>query len=151
MSNLRKAALMALESASDEWIETDPDRAGPLARGVSPLVDRQEDRRMPSFDTEAFMKKLHRAAAARGKTMKEVAAETGVSQTTLSRMSTGRRVCDAASLAALSAWAGINPAKFSGWVPPHPVHDDKTASTRLRANAELSGAAPLGAHTGSER
>lgn len=89
---------------------------------------------MPTFDTDAFMDALNRAAEARGKAMKEVATETGVSETTLSRMKTGRRVCDAASLAALSAWAGINPARFSGWVPPRPVHDDKKASTRLRAN-----------------
>ena len=88
---------------------------------------------MPSFDTEAFMKKLRRAADARGKTMKEVAAETGVSETTLSRMNTGRRVCDAASLAALSAWAGINPARFSGWV--RPIRDGE-AEERVR-NARL--------------
>ena len=96
---------------------------------------------MPTFDTEAFMKKLHRAAAARGKTMKEVAAETGVSETTLSRMSTGRRVCDAASMAALSAWAGINPAKFSGLVLTPRRVDELAANTRLRAN----GRAKLGA------
>lgn len=94
---------------------------------------------MPTFDTEAFMKKLRRAADARGKTMKEVAAETGVSETTLSRMSGGKRVCDAASMAALSAWAGINPARFSGLVLPRPVVDEKIAGTRLRANAELTG------------
>ena len=94
---------------------------------------------MPTFDTEAFMKKLHRAADARGKTMKEVAAETGVSETTLSRMSSGKRVCDAASLAALSMWAGINPARFSGWVPPRPVEDEKVRGTVLRANAKVTG------------
>lgn len=94
---------------------------------------------MPTFDTEGFMKKLHRAAATRSKTMKEVAAETGVSETTLSRMSSGKRVCDAASMAALSAWAGINPARFSGWAPPRPVQDEKTASARLRANVMVSG------------
>ena len=96
---------------------------------------------MPSFDTEAFMKKLRRAAAMRGKTMKELAAETGVSETTLSRMNSGRRVCDAASLAALSAWAGINPARFSGWAPPRRdgEAEAKACDVRLRANVELSG------------
>ena len=84
---------------------------------------------MPSFDTEAFMRRLANTAARRGKTMKEVASETGVSETTLSRMSTGKRVCDAASLAALSAWAGINPARFSGWVPPR---RDGEAEARVR-------------------
>jgi transcriptional regulator with XRE-family HTH domain len=89
---------------------------------------------MPSFDTATFMATLQRAAKRRGKTMKEVAAETGVSETTLSRMSTGRRVCDAASMAALSAWAGINPARFSGLVLPRRTVDEKIATTRLRAN-----------------
>ena len=93
---------------------------------------------MPTFDTEAFMKKLRRAADARGKTMKEVAAETGVSETTLSRMSGGKRVCDAASMAALSAWAGINPAKFSGLVLTPRRVDELAANTRLRANAKLT-------------
>lgn len=91
---------------------------------------------MPTFDTEAFMKKLHGCAERRGKTMKDVAAETGVSETTLSRMSGGKRVCDAASLAALSMWAGINPARFSGWVPPRRDGDAeaKVCDVRLRAN-----------------
>lgn len=93
---------------------------------------------MPSFDTEAFMRRLMSAAQRRGKTMKDVAAETGVSETTLSRMSTGKRVCDAASLAALSAWAGINPARFSGWVPPR---RDGEAEERVR-NTRLTGSKP---------
>jgi len=90
---------------------------------------------MASFDTEAFMRRLTNAAQRRGKTMKDVAAETGVSETTLSRMSTGKRVCDAASLAALSAWAGINPARFSGWVPPRRdgEAEARVRNTRLRA------------------
>lgn len=93
---------------------------------------------MPAFDTEAFMKKLRRAAAARGKSMKEVAAETGVSESTLSRMNGGKRLCDAASMAALCAWAGINPARFSGLVLPRPVVDEKIAGTRLRANVRAN-------------
>ena len=97
---------------------------------------------MPTFDTEAFMKKLRRAADARGKTMKEVAAETGVSETTLSRMSGGKRVCDAASMAALSAWAGINPAKFSGLVLTPRRVDELAANTRLRANVGGNRLAP---------
>jgi transcriptional regulator with XRE-family HTH domain len=87
---------------------------------------------MPSFDTEAFMRTLRRAAVRRGKTMKEVAAETGVSETTLSRMVSGKRVCDAASLAALAAWAGINPARFSGLVRPKPATNDAVANTKLK-------------------
>ena len=48
---------------------------------------------------------------ARSKNWKQVAAETGVSASTLTRMAQGRRP-DAASLAALSAWAGLNPSDF---------------------------------------
>ena len=44
-------------------------------------------------------------------TWKQVAEETGVSASTLARMSQGR-FPDAASLAALSAWAGLNPSDF---------------------------------------
>lgn len=90
---------------------------------------------MPSFDTEAFMLKITRAAVRRGLTMKDVAAATGVSETTLSRMQTGRRLCDAASLAALSAWAGINPARFTGLVLPRRDGDAdaKVRDVRLKA------------------
>lgn len=89
---------------------------------------------MPSFDTAAFMKALRRCAQRRGKTMKDVAAETGVSETTLSRMNGGKRVCDVASMAALSAWAGINPARFSGLVLPRPAVDEAKANTKLRCS-----------------
>jgi transcriptional regulator with XRE-family HTH domain len=41
----------------------------------------------------------------------QVGQETGVSATTLTRMAQGRRP-DAGSLAALSAWAGLNPADY---------------------------------------
>jgi len=73
----------------------------------------------PTFDTPGFDAALRRSAGSRNLTMKEVATQTGVSQTTLSRMHTEGRHPDAASLAALSAWAGINPARYSsawkGW------------------------------------
>lgn len=63
------------------------------------------------FDGDAFYRALEATVSARKKTWKEVAAETGVSASTLTRMSQGRRP-DAASLAALSAWAGLNPSDF---------------------------------------
>jgi len=70
---------------------------------------------MPSddkgFDAEGFYRALEAAVSARSKTWKQVAKETGVSASTLTRMSQGRSP-DAASLAALSAWAGINPSDF---------------------------------------
>jgi len=63
------------------------------------------------FDAETFYSALATTVAARAVTWRQVSQETGVSTTTLTRMSQGRRP-DAASLAALSAWAGLNPADF---------------------------------------
>lgn len=68
---------------------------------------------MAAFDNVGFVRAIERAARIRSKTMKDVSRETGVSETTLSRMVSGDRMCDAASMAALGAWAGINPARFS--------------------------------------
>jgi len=72
------------------------------------------DKRVPSgkgFDAEAFYRALSRVVKARKVPWRQVARETGVTPSTLSRMAHGRRP-DAASLAVLSAWAGINPADF---------------------------------------
>lgn len=63
------------------------------------------------FDGDAFYRALEATVTARGKNWKQVSAETGVSASTLTRMAQGRRP-DAASLAALSAWAGLNPSDF---------------------------------------
>jgi transcriptional regulator with XRE-family HTH domain len=64
-----------------------------------------------SFDGDAFYSALASTVVARDVSWKQVSQETGVSATTLTRMAQGRRP-DASSLAALSAWAGINPADF---------------------------------------
>lgn len=64
-----------------------------------------------NFDAEGFYAAIAATVVARGLTWKQVGRETGVSTTTLTRMAQGRRP-DAASLAALSAWAGVNPADF---------------------------------------
>ena len=63
------------------------------------------------FDGDAFYAALERSVRARGTNWKTVSQDTGVSQTTLTRMGQGRRP-DAASMATLSAWAGINPAHY---------------------------------------
>lgn len=63
------------------------------------------------FDADGFYAALDRTLRARKVTWREVSTVTGVSPTTLTRMGQGRRP-DAASLAALSAWAGINPAHY---------------------------------------
>jgi len=73
------------------------------------------------FDGEAFFRALEATAEARSKNWKQVASETSVSTSTLARMAQGRKP-DAASLAVLSAWAGLNPSDFvSGqFKAPHP-------------------------------
>lgn len=72
------------------------------------------------FDAEAFYKALKTTVELRPTTWKQVSAETGVSVTTLSRMSDGRQP-DAGSLAALAAWAGLNISDFvSGISKPAP-------------------------------
>lgn len=63
------------------------------------------------FDGNAFYRSLERTVATRGVTWKQVATDTGVSASTLTRMAQGRKP-DAASLAALSAWAGLNPSDY---------------------------------------
>ena len=63
------------------------------------------------FDSDGFYAAIERAAGQRKATWKDVSDATGVSRTTLTRMGQGRKP-DAASMAALSAWAGINPASF---------------------------------------
>jgi transcriptional regulator with XRE-family HTH domain len=73
------------------------------------------------FDGDAFYRALEVTVNARNMNWKQVAAETGVGASTLARMAQGRKP-DAASLAALSAWAGINPSDFvnSSFKARHP-------------------------------
>ena len=66
----------------------------------------------PCFDFAAFYRALSATVTARNTTWKAVSDQTGVSQSTLSRMSKGRQP-DAGSLTALSAWSGLNPVDFT--------------------------------------
>ena len=68
--------------------------------------------RPPRFDFSAFYRALNATVTARNTTWKAVSEQTGVSQSTLSRMSKGRQP-DAASLTALSAWSGLDPVDFT--------------------------------------
>ena len=63
------------------------------------------------FDFPSFYAALSTTVKVRNTTWKAVSEQTGVSQTTLSRMSHGRQP-DAASLTALSAWSGLDPVEF---------------------------------------
>ena len=82
----------------------------------------------PHFDFPAFYKALSATVSARDTNWKTVSEQTGVSQTTLSRMSKGRQP-DAASLTALAAWSGINPVEFTA--APRRQRESITAVTRL--------------------
>src|SRR5438132_1564466 len=63
------------------------------------------------FDAKEFYRSLASTVHERSLTWRQVAQETGVSASTLTRMAQGRKP-DASSLAALSAWAGVNPSDF---------------------------------------
>lgn len=91
------------------------------------------------FDAEGFYSALDRSVRSRKVTWKDVSNQTGVSQTTLTRMAQGRRP-DAASLAVLSAWAGINPANFvPGQMPQHTSAQTlEKVALLFRQDAQLS-------------
>ena len=65
----------------------------------------------PHFDFAAFYKALSATVSARDTNWKTVSEQTGVSQSTLSRMSKGRQP-DAASLTALAAWSRHKPRRI---------------------------------------
>jgi len=63
------------------------------------------------FDAEAFYRALSGAVVMREVAWKQVSKDTGVSQSTLSRMAQGRQP-DAGSLASLASWAGLDISDF---------------------------------------
>ena len=87
------------------------------------------------FDFAAFYKALSATVAARDINWKVVSEQTGVSQSTLSRMARGRQP-DAASLTALSAWSGINPVDFTT-APKNEPEAVARVSRLLRADPNL--------------
>ena len=66
-----------------------------------------------SFDNAAFYAALDAERAARNLTWKQVAEQTGVSASTLTRMAQGRRP-DVDGLASLVRWSGLKPESFMG-------------------------------------
>lgn len=89
------------------------------------------------FDGDAFYRALEATVRSRSVNWKQVASDTGVSASTLTRMSRGRKP-DASSLAALSAWAGLNPSDFVR--APYKVGRPEAMSqisTLLRADPNL--------------
>jgi transcriptional regulator with XRE-family HTH domain len=96
------------------------------------------DHAYKGFDSEGFYGALANTVETKKVTWKQVSSDTGVSASTLTRMAQGRYP-DAASLAALSAWAGLNPADFvripaRKKVGPEPM---AAIATLLRADPRL--------------
>lgn len=90
-----------------------------------------------SFDSEGFYAALADTVEARGVTWKKVSEATGVSATTLTRMAQGRNP-DAASQAALAAWASLNPADFVERPGKRTAREPLAAAlTLLRADPRL--------------
>jgi len=85
----------------------------------------------PAFDARAFFRALDAERSARRLTWKDVAQQAGISASTLTRMSQGRRP-DVDGLATLLSWSGLEIAPFirSGLTPA-------SSSTIARISSEL--------------
>ncbi len=90
------------------------------------------------FDGQAFFSALASRVDAKSLTWKQVSQSTKVSASTLTRMAQGKHP-DAASLAALSAWSGLNPAEFVEGAEPVNMDFNAQLSALLRAQKDLSG------------
>lgn len=90
------------------------------------------------FDAEAFYQALDAERQARRLNWKQIAAASGVSASTLTRMAQGKRP-DVDGLAALAAWSGLNTDDFvrSAGARPEPEPLAKIA-TYLRSDRNLS-------------
>lgn len=90
-----------------------------------------------SFDNEKFYAALDACRAGRGLTWKQVAQESGVSASTLTRMAQGKRP-DVDGLAALLAWGELQADSFME-TPSEPNVDPLTQMTLLvRGDGRLS-------------
>lgn len=68
---------------------------------------------MSGFNAPAFVAAVNLARVAAGVTWAEVAAQTSVHKTTLSRMSQNKRLPNAADAACLAKWAGVDLSDFA--------------------------------------
>ena len=90
------------------------------------------------FDSGGFYEALDATRQARQLTWKQVAAESGVSASTLTRMAQGRRP-DVDGLAALTAWSGLRADDFVRSDAERPRQAALAAiTTHLRADSNLS-------------
>jgi transcriptional regulator with XRE-family HTH domain len=92
-----------------------------------------------TFDASAFFSALDAQRMARRLTWKDVAAQSGVSASTLTRMAQGRRP-DVDSLAALATWSGLIADDFIRANETEKNQPEPLAmiSTHLRADKNLS-------------
>lgn len=88
------------------------------------------------FDAPAFYRALSSTVELRKVTWKQVSAETGVSASTLSRMAGGRQP-DAASLASLSKWGGLDVMDFVAG-PARPAEPLAMVGKLLRDDPNLT-------------
>ena len=90
------------------------------------------------FDSGAFYEALDGTRRSRALTWKKVAAESGVSASTLTRMAQGRRP-DIDGLAALAAWSGLRADDFVRTEGDRPEPEPLARIlTYLRADANLT-------------
>ncbi len=90
------------------------------------------------FDGEGFYEALDAARQAQKMTWKEVAAASGVSASTLTRMAQGRRP-DVDGLAALAAWSGLRADDYVRSVDDRPDTEPLALiATHLRADKNLT-------------
>jgi transcriptional regulator with XRE-family HTH domain len=91
-----------------------------------------------TFDAGAFFAALDEQRRSRGVLWKRVAAEAGVSQSTLTRLAQGKRP-DVDSLAALVDWGGLSADSFVVRTAPETEAEPLAMiSTYLRADRNLS-------------
>lgn len=79
-----------------------------------------------TFDFLGYYRAVDGVRLGRRLNWKQVSEATGVGQSTLARMAKGKRP-DADSLAALSAWSGLNPAEFVSQIHHAPKGHDTLA------------------------
>jgi transcriptional regulator with XRE-family HTH domain len=91
-----------------------------------------------TFDVSRFFAAIDAERRSRELNWKQVAANSGVAASTLTRMGQGRRP-DADSLAALAQWSGLNPAEFvRGTKASHEPAPLAMISTYLRSDPHLT-------------
>ncbi|WP_419921959.1 helix-turn-helix domain-containing protein [Candidatus Poriferisodalis sp.] len=90
------------------------------------------------FDSDAFYEALDAERLARRLTWKQVAGESGVSASTLTRMAQGRRP-DVDGLAALAAWSGLSADDFVRSESDRPQAEPLAQiATHLRSDKNLT-------------